>query len=102
MASAPEALSQRLDRLIPSSWLLSFVAPVPWLTRYQVGANKSKIVTKVSSLGMWFSVYDGEWDGDVPLGLDRPSGSSEDPESGVVTFRGDTLPWLAGKYEASC
>lgn len=51
---------------------------------------------------MWLSVNDGEWDGDVPLGLDRPSGSPGDPESGVVTFRGDTLPWLAGEYEASC
>lgn len=51
---------------------------------------------------MWLPVHSGEWDGNVPLDSDRPSGLPEDPESGVVTFRGDMLPWLVGQYEASC
>jgi phosphatidylethanolamine N-methyltransferase len=51
---------------------------------------------------MWVPVHDEEWDGDVPLGLPRPSagGSQEsDADSGVVTFKGNTLPWIAGRYE---
>jgi phosphatidylethanolamine N-methyltransferase len=74
----------------------------------QVGANKSTLVTKVSSLGMWLPVHgeewDGdvhgeEWDGDIPLDLDRPPSPHRDSESGIVTFKGNTLPWLVGKYE---
>jgi phosphatidylethanolamine N-methyltransferase len=67
----------------------------------QVGANKSRSVTMVSSMGMWVPVHDEEWDGDVPLCLDRPVTPTRDSESGVVTFKGDTLPWLAGHYEVS-
>ncbi|KAF8339261.1 phosphatidylethanolamine N-methyltransferase [Amanita rubescens] len=70
-----------------------------WIGLYRVGANKSMTVTKVSSLGMWLPVHSEEWDGNIPLGSDRPSGLPEDPESGVITFRGDMLPWLAGQYE---
>lgn len=44
-------------------------------------------------------VHDEEWDGDVPLGLDRPAAPPSDFESGTVTFKGDALPWLAGRYE---
>jgi hypothetical protein len=68
----------------------------------QVGANKSNLVTKTSSLGMWVPVHDEEWDGDVPLGLDRPDLPQTDSESGIVTFKGNTLPWLAGRYEVRC
>ncbi|KAK7448497.1 phosphatidylethanolamine N-methyltransferase [Stygiomarasmius scandens] len=70
-----------------------------WIGIYRVGANKSNLVTKTSSLGMWVPVHDEEWDGDVPLGLDRPDLPQTDSESGIVTFRGNTLPWLAGRYE---
>ncbi|KAJ8519288.1 hypothetical protein ONZ45_g3737 [Pleurotus djamor] len=38
-----------------------------WIGIYRVGANKSKLVTKVSSMGMWVPVYDNEWDGDIPM-----------------------------------
>lgn len=69
-----------------------------WMGLYRVGANKSMAVTKVSSFGMWLPVHDEEWDGDIPLGLDRSS-SPEDSDGGVLTFRGDTLPWRVGQYE---
>ncbi|KAF9262041.1 hypothetical protein L218DRAFT_960639 [Marasmius fiardii PR-910] len=71
-----------------------------WIGIYRVGANKSMLVTKTSSMGMWVPVHNEEWDGDVPLGLeDRPEMSIRESESGVVTFKGDTLPWQAGRYE---
>ncbi|KAL0952661.1 hypothetical protein HGRIS_006904 [Hohenbuehelia grisea] len=70
-----------------------------WIGIYRVGANKSKLITKTSSMGMWVPVYDDEWDGDIPLGLDKPSAASGETETGTVTFKGDALPWQAGKYE---
>ncbi|TFK36055.1 phosphatidylethanolamine N-methyltransferase [Crucibulum laeve] len=70
-----------------------------WIGLYRVGANKSNLVTKTSSLGMWLPVHDEEWDGDVPLGLRRTPGVHRDSESGTVTFKGNTLPWLVGRYE---
>ncbi|KAJ7042973.1 phosphatidylethanolamine N-methyltransferase [Mycena alexandri] len=73
-----------------------------WVGIYRIGANKSTLVTRTSSMGLWVPVHDEEWDGDIPLGLARPSaGRSQesDGDSGVVTFRGNTLPWLAGRYE---
>lgn len=49
---------------------------------------------------MWVPVHDEEWDGDIPLGLDRPDiPHKDDSESGVVTFKDNTLPWIAGRYE---
>lgn len=66
---------------------------------YQVGANKSKDVTKTSSLGMWLPIHDEEWDGSIPLGLDRVPRHSVDSENGTVTFKANTLPWLVGRYE---
>ncbi|KAJ7658493.1 phospholipid methyltransferase-domain-containing protein [Mycena rosella] len=73
-----------------------------WVGIYRIGANKSSLVTRTSAMGLWVPVHDEEWDGDVPLGLTRPSaGGSQDAETehGVVTFKGNTLPWLAGRYE---
>ncbi|KAJ7161076.1 phosphatidylethanolamine N-methyltransferase [Mycena filopes] len=72
-----------------------------WVGIYRIGANKSTLVTRTSSMGLWVPVHDEEWDGDVPLGLTHPpAGRSQDEsERGVVTFRGNTLPWLAGRYE---
>ncbi|KAK0477038.1 phospholipid methyltransferase-domain-containing protein [Armillaria novae-zelandiae] len=66
-----------------------------WIGIYRIGANKSQLVTKTSSLGMWEPVYGAEWDGDVPL--DSPPGPQSD--SGAVTFKANTLPWLVGQYE---
>ncbi|KAJ7607468.1 phosphatidylethanolamine N-methyltransferase [Roridomyces roridus] len=73
-----------------------------WVGIYRVGANKSTLVTRTSSLGMWVPVHDEEWDGDVPLGLPRPfdgEGEEDESESGTITFKGNTLPWIAGRYE---
>ncbi|KAJ4480883.1 phospholipid methyltransferase-domain-containing protein [Lentinula aciculospora] len=70
-----------------------------WIGLYRVGANKSSLVTKTSSMGMWVPVHDEEWDGDIPLGLDRPDVPLKDSESGVVTFKDNNLPWIAGRYE---
>ncbi|KAG6890127.1 hypothetical protein C0995_011420 [Termitomyces sp. Mi166 len=68
-----------------------------WIGLYRVGANRSTLVTKTSSLGMWVPVHEQEWEGDLFLGSD----SSKTPKetSGTVTFKGDTLPWLVGTYE---
>ncbi|KAJ6554459.1 phosphatidylethanolamine N-methyltransferase [Mycena capillaripes] len=73
-----------------------------WVGIYRIGANKSSLVTRTSSMGFWVPVHDEEWDGDVPLGSPRPVASSSqdsDADSGVVTFKANTLPWLAGRYE---
>ena len=67
----------------------------------QVTANKSKSVTKTSSLGMWLPIHDEEWDGDIPLGLERVPHPCIDAENGTVTFKANTLPWLVGRYEVS-
>ncbi|KAJ6463566.1 phosphatidylethanolamine N-methyltransferase [Mycena sanguinolenta] len=73
-----------------------------WVGIYRIGANKSTLVTRTSSMGLWVPVHDEEWDGDVPLGVPRAlAGSSQvsEADSGVITFKGNTLPWLAGRYE---
>ncbi|KAF8816890.1 phosphatidylethanolamine N-methyltransferase [Phlegmacium glaucopus] len=70
-----------------------------WIGLYRVGANKSRQVTKTSSLGMWLPVYDEEWDGDVPLGLNRAPSPHRDAEMGTATFKANKLPWLVGRYE---
>ncbi|KZT21282.1 phosphatidylethanolamine N-methyltransferase [Neolentinus lepideus HHB14362 ss-1] len=70
-----------------------------WIGIYRVGANKSNMVTKTSSLGMWVPVHDDEWDGDVPLHLNKPVTPGEDPENGEVVFKGSALPWQVGMYE---
>jgi phosphatidylethanolamine N-methyltransferase len=48
---------------------------------------------------MWLPVHDEEWDGDVPLGTKRLSNPIEDSERGILTFKGDQLPWSVGQYE---
>ncbi|KAL4071616.1 phospholipid methyltransferase-domain-containing protein [Scleroderma yunnanense] len=70
-----------------------------WIGIYRVGANKSTLVTKTSSFGMWQPVHEEEWDGEVPLGTPRPSPDGPDPETGTVVFDGSALPWTIGQYE---
>lgn len=66
----------------------------------QVGANKSSLITKVSSVGKWVPVHNEEWDGDIPLSVGKPGPSgSKDSQEGEVAFRADTLPWKCGQYE---
>ncbi|KAH9922238.1 phosphatidylethanolamine N-methyltransferase [Fomitopsis serialis] len=52
-----------------------------------------------SSLGMWVPVHDEEWDGDIPLSLNRPNRPDNDSEDGKVVFQRGTLPWQTGRYE---
>ncbi|KAI0728917.1 phosphatidylethanolamine N-methyltransferase [Fomitopsis betulina] len=70
-----------------------------WIGIYRVGANQSNLVTKTSSLGMWVPVHDEEWDGDIPLNLNRPNRPDNDSENGEVVFQRGTLPWQTGRYE---
>ncbi|KZT68012.1 hypothetical protein DAEQUDRAFT_728277 [Daedalea quercina L-15889] len=70
-----------------------------WVGIYRVGANQSNLVTKTSSLGMWVPVHDEEWDGDIPLSLNRPNRPDNDSEDGEVIFQRGTLPWQTGRYE---
>jgi len=78
-----------------------------WIGLYRVGANKSSLVTRTSSLGMWVPIHGEEWDGDIPIGensqtstpADRDGSSASDEECGMVMFKGDSLPWTVGRYE---
>ena len=56
-------------------------------------------MTRTSSLGLWVPVHDYEWDGDIPLGLERPEMPRRETSAGEVMFKGDTLPWVTGQYE---
>ncbi|KAF8604745.1 hypothetical protein BDV93DRAFT_522086 [Ceratobasidium sp. AG-I] len=66
-----------------------------WIGIYRIGANKSNLVTRVNSMGLWMPVHDDEWDGDVPLLKERRAQT----DHGEVVFQKDQLPWQAGKYE---
>jgi phosphatidylethanolamine N-methyltransferase len=51
---------------------------------------------------MWVPVHDEEWDGDVPIGPLKRSGSvspGKESEKGYVVFKGSALPWQVGQYE---
>ncbi|KAG1732651.1 phospholipid methyltransferase-domain-containing protein [Suillus paluster] len=71
-----------------------------WIGLYRVGANKSTLVTKTSSFGMWVPVHDEEWNEDVPLDdTSRLTTRGKEPELGSVSFESSTLPWTVGLYE---
>jgi phosphatidylethanolamine N-methyltransferase len=78
-----------------------------WIGLYRVGANKSSLVTRTSSLGMWVPVHSEEWDGDTPIGensqtsspADSEGSGASDEECGLAVFKGDSLPWTVGRYE---
>lgn len=51
---------------------------------------------------MWVPVHNEDWEGDVWTGSDQPRcppSPREGKKSGMVTFKGNTLPWLVGQYE---
>lgn len=71
-----------------------------WIGIYKVGANKSTLVTKISSVGLWVPVHGEEWDQDTPIDeTSRITTLGKEPELGVVSFEGSTLPWTIGQYE---
>lgn len=99
-SSTTSALSFHLGEPITVKWEAPYNhSRKDWIGLYRVGANKDTLVTKTSSMGMWLPVHGDEWDGDVPLGLERVPSDSRKSEKGTVTFKGNTLPWLVGRYE---
>lgn len=67
-----------------------------WIGIYRMGANKSKLVTRVSSQGRWVGVHGEEWEGDH---YDNGLGSTASGDQGTVTLSGKKLPWTTGIYE---
>ncbi|ORY86007.1 phospholipid methyltransferase-domain-containing protein [Leucosporidium creatinivorum] len=69
-----------------------------WIGIYRLEANKSKLVTRVSSQGKWVGVHDEEWKGNE---WSEKRGEEEEGEKnkGVVSFTGKRLPWTTGMYE---
>ncbi|BGP43345.1 phosphatidylethanolamine N-methyltransferase [Rhodotorula kratochvilovae] len=74
-----------------------------WIGVYRREANKSTLVTKVSSQGKWIGVFDEEWQGDRYEGVEGDEGEGEPKkegqQSGAVVFSGKKLPWRTGQYE---
>lgn len=73
-----------------------------WIGIYRLGANKSKLVTRVSSQGHWIGVHGDEWEGDLrddhkarDADVDRPVVG----DAGSVSFSSKQLPWAVGNYE---
>lgn len=67
-----------------------------WIGIYRLEANKSKLVTRVSSQGKWVGVLDEEWSGNEHS---ETLGEGELRNKGAVTFTGKRLPWTTGMYE---
>ncbi|KAL7413484.1 phospholipid methyltransferase-domain-containing protein [Mrakia frigida] len=73
-----------------------------WIGIYRLGACKSQLVTRISSVGKWAPLHDGEFDGEKPIpkagdGV-RPDAGFE-IEKGKIVLKGDALPWQTGQYE---
>lgn len=59
-------------------------------------------MTKISSSGLWVPVHHEEWDQDAPVDhTNRITTLGKEPEFGIVSFEGPTLPWTIGQYEVS-
>lgn len=73
-----------------------------WIGIYRLGANKSQLVTRVSSQGRWCGVKPGEWKGDsynCPIEHEQLSQSESGGDVGAVVLSGNKLPWTVGTYE---
>jgi phosphatidylethanolamine N-methyltransferase len=104
--SPGNALRFHLGEQIEVKWLVpQNHSRKDWIGLYRVGANKSSLVTRTSSLGMWVPVHGEEWDGDIPIGSQtstragREGSGASDEECGMAVFKGDSLPWTVGRYE---
>ncbi|POY72897.1 hypothetical protein BMF94_4058 [Rhodotorula taiwanensis] len=104
-SSAP-ALRYHLGEPIHVKWTApSNHSRRDWIGVYRLGANKDKLVTKVSSQGKWVGLFSKEWEGDRYEGV----GGGEAPEHGeisataqargAVVFKSKKLPWKTGQYE---
>ncbi|BGP19913.1 hypothetical protein JCM10213_008612 [Rhodosporidiobolus nylandii] len=85
---------------------VSYAAPAnhsrkDWIGVYRLGANKSTLVTRVSSRGKWLGVFDDEWEGDryVEEKAKGSAGEGSAGRTGTVVFKNKKLPWRTGKYE---
>lgn len=88
------------------SLLYVHLSPILTPSLKQYGANKSKLMTKTSSVGLWVPVHDEEWNGDLPLPLqDQDQDNDEkrellrDTDCGELVFKKQTLTWTVGDYE---
>ncbi|GAA5937887.1 hypothetical protein JCM1841_003868 [Sporobolomyces salmonicolor] len=104
-SSAP-SLRYHLGEPITLSWTApSNHSRKDWIGIYRLGANKSKLVTRVSSQGKWVGVFNEEWEGDRYEGGGGEGGQQkegqrkEGTQEGTVTFSGKKLPWRTGLYE---
>lgn len=73
-----------------------------WIGLYRLGANKSKLVTRIRSKGRWHGIYPTEWDGDdslSPGGVSTSQGSQAPKKTGTLTFNSHRLFWKPGHYE---
>lgn len=69
-----------------------------WIGIYRLGSCRSKLVTRISSMGKWVPIHSEEYDGEVPIETGREH-QDKNGDTGEVIFRGDQLPWSAGEYE---
>ncbi|ORY33351.1 phospholipid methyltransferase-domain-containing protein, partial [Naematelia encephala] len=66
-----------------------------WIGIYRLGSCKSQLVTRISSVGKWMPIYEGEYDGNEPI----ESAETNKQDAGELVFRGNQLPWAPGQYE---
>lgn len=69
-----------------------------WIGIYRLGSCRSKLVTRISSMGKWVPIHSDEYDGEFPVETGREQ-QVKTEDAGSVVFRGDSLPWAAGEYE---
>lgn len=67
-----------------------------WMGIYRIEANKSKLVTRVSSQGRWIGVDPEGWKENLFV---KDLEGVEGKDGGRVTFEGKKLPWAVGRYE---
>lgn len=69
-----------------------------WIGIYRVGASKSKLITKISSMGKWVPIFEEEYNGNDQVNVE-PEEQVSQGDAGTVTFHGSRLPWAPGQYE---
>jgi phosphatidylethanolamine N-methyltransferase len=74
-------------------------SPSDWIGVYRLGANQSKLVTRVSSQGKWWGVCWDEWEGDKFVERDVSKEPPPPKTQGVITYSDKKLPWTTGTFE---
>lgn len=65
-----------------------------WIGLYRLSAPQN--VTRISSMGKWMPLYQGEYDGETPI---NNGDTIVKEDAGQIIFRGNQLPWTGGMYE---